>query len=62
MITVNANAPKLKPKTKPEDMQKIQELYAYLDEQLAGVEAKMKKYGFEQLVITVDAVENAGKE
>ena len=62
MITVNANAPKLKPKTKSVDMQKIQELYAYLDEQLAGVEAKMKEYGFEQLVITVNAAENAGKE
>ncbi len=62
MISVNANATKLKPKSKPEDMKKIQELYAYLDEKLAGVEAKMKEYGFEQLVITVDAADNAGKE
>ena len=62
MISVNANAPELKPKSKPEDMKKIQELYAYLDEQLAGAEAKMKEYGFEQLVITVDVMKNVGKE
>ncbi len=62
MIKVNANAPKLKPKSKPEDMEKIQDLYAYLDEQLAGVEARMKEYGFEQLVITVDVAESTGKE
>lgn len=62
MINVNANAPKLKPKSRPEDMQKIQELYAYLDEKLAGVEAKMREYGFEQLTITVYAADNAGKE
>ena len=58
MITVNANAPKLAPKSNPEDMLKIQEIYHYLDDQLAGLEEMMKAQGFEQLVITVDATEN----
>ena len=58
MIKVNANAPKLAPKSNPEDMQKIQEIYHYLDEQLAGLEEMMRAHGFEQLVITVDVTEN----
>ena len=62
MITVNANASTLCPKTKPEDMEKLKELYRFLDSQLAGLESKMKELGCEKLVITVDTTENTGKE
>ena len=40
------------------NMQNIQEIYHYLDEQLAGLEEMMRAHGFEQLVITVDVTEN----
>ena len=62
MITVNANASTLCPKTNPEDMEKLKELYRFLDSQLAGLESKMKELGCEKLVITVDTTENTGKE
>ena len=51
MITVNANASTLCPKTKPEDMEKLKEHYRFLDSQLAGLESKMKELGCEKLVI-----------
>ncbi len=62
MITVNANASTLCPKTKPEDMEKLKELYRFLDSQLAGLESKMEELGCEKLVITVDTAESNGKE
>ena len=62
MITVNASASTLCPKTNPEDMEKLKELYRFLDSQLAGLESKMKELGCEKLVITVDTTENTGKE
>ena len=62
MITVNANTSTLCPKTNPEDMEKLKELYRFLDSQLAGLESKMKELGCEKLVITVDTTENTGKE
>ena len=58
MITVDANALSLTPKTNPEDMEKIKVLYEFLDERLNGLELKMKELSFEKLVITVDTAEN----
>ena len=62
MIVVNAAAPSLCPKSKPEDMQKIHELYQFLDGKLIGVEASMKQHGFEKIEITIDIAETGGKE
>lgn len=54
MIHVKAKAPGLRPKTKPEDLEKIKEFYHFLDEHLAGVEEAMKEQGFEYLEIKID--------
>ena len=62
MITVNVNAPSLRPKSNPEDMDKIRELYQYLDCQLSGLVEKMQELGCEKLEIMVDTAENAAKE
>lgn len=61
MITVDAQARSLAPKSNPEDMEKIKALYAYLDEQLNGLELKMKELSFEKLVITVGTPEKGRK-
>ncbi len=62
MITVNVNAPSLRPKSNPEDVAKIRNLYQFLDNQLAELEDVMKELGCEKLVITVDTTENTVKE
>ena len=62
MITVNVNAPSLRPKSKPEDMEKIKALYAYLDERLSGLEEKMQELPCEKLVITVDTATHTQRD
>ena len=53
MIQIKANAPALRPKTNPEDMQKIKDLYSFLHEHLEGLEAEMERVSCESLTITV---------
>lgn len=51
-VKADAYCPELKPKSNPEDMKKIKELYSDLEERLKGIEPTFDKCGVEKFVIT----------
>ena len=62
MIGAKASAPKLCPKTKPEDEQKLRDFYHCIDQRLVGVEEELKKYGIEKLEIIIDCSKPDGNK
>lgn len=52
-ITVDAYAPKLKPKSNTADMKQIQALYSDLENRFDGIEDQLLNLGMERLVIDI---------
>lgn len=52
-IKADSYCPGLKPKSNPEDMKKIKELYSKLETRLKGIEPEFEKCGVEKFVITI---------
>ena len=57
MIHVRCEAATLHPRSQPEDMEKLNALYSFLDERLEGLEAYMDEIPCEKLIITIDHTE-----
>ena len=51
-VKADAYCPELKPKSNPEDMKKIKELYSDLEARLKGIEQAFDKCSVEKFVIT----------
>lgn len=51
-VKADAYCPELKPKSNPEDMKKIKELYSNLENRLKGIEQEFDKCSVEKFVIT----------
>ena len=52
-IQVDTYAPGLKPKSNPEDMAKIKELYSDLEQRLKGIDAALSNCNVEKAVINI---------
>ena len=52
-IQADTYAPGLKPKSNPEDMEKIKDLYSKLENRLSGIDEELDNCMVEKLVISV---------